>query len=74
MIAGSGMTNVTKAGLTHDEATELARLYDTFSLAVERASATMHMRGLDSPAFLVEDMKCMAVWGRIRALMEKSSR
>ena len=64
---------MTKAGLTHDEAKELTRLYDMFSLAVERASATMHMRGLDSPAFLVEDGKCVAVWSHIRALMEKSS-
>jgi hypothetical protein len=58
--------------LTRDEAIELRRLYDSFSLAVERASATMHMRGMDSPAFQVEDGKCVALWARIRALMEKN--
>lgn len=66
------MTGIAKANLTRDEAIELRRLYDSFSLAVERASATMHMRGMDSPAFQVEDGKCVALWGRIRALMEKN--
>jgi hypothetical protein len=67
------MTEMTKANLTREEVLELRRLYDMFSLAVERASATMHMHGMDSPAFHVEDMKCVAIWGRIRAFMEKSS-
>jgi hypothetical protein len=57
--------------MTRDEAIELKHLYDRFSLAVERASATMHMRGMDSVAFRVEDGKCVALWGHIRALMEK---
>jgi hypothetical protein len=29
------------------------------------------MRGMDSPVFHVEDGKCVALWGRIRALMDK---
>jgi hypothetical protein len=58
--------------LNRDESIELRQLYDRFSLAVERASATMHMRGMDSPAFQVEDGKCVALWGHIRALMEKA--
>ena len=66
------MTEMTKANLTRDEVLELRRLYDAFSLAVERASATMHIRGMDSPAFQIEDTKCVAVWGRIRQLMDKS--
>jgi hypothetical protein len=66
------MTADVKAHLTRDETIELRRLYDSFSLAVERASATMHMRGMESAAFHVEDGKCVALWGRIRALMERS--
>ena len=65
------MSEMTKANLTRDEAKELRQLYDMFSLAVERASATMHMRGMDSPVFHVEDGKCVALWGRIRTLMDK---
>jgi hypothetical protein len=57
--------------LSRDESIELRQLYDRFSLAVERASATMHMRGMDSTAFHVEDGKCVALWGHIRVLMEK---
>jgi hypothetical protein len=59
--------------LSRDESIELRQLYDRFSLAVERASATMHMRGMDSTAFHVEDGKCVALWGHIRVLMEKMS-
>jgi hypothetical protein len=66
------MTKMTKANLTRDEAIELRRLYDMFSLAVERASATMHMRGMDSAAFEFEDTKCVALWVQIRKLMDKS--
>jgi hypothetical protein len=58
--------------LNRDQAIELMHLYDRFSLAVERASATMHMRGMDSTAFHVEDGKCVALWGHIRELMEKA--
>jgi hypothetical protein len=58
--------------INRDESIELKRLYDMFSLAVERASATMHMHGMDSAAFHVEDMKCVALWDRIRELMEKT--
>ncbi len=65
------MTDLAKSRLSRDEAIELRSLYDRFSLAVERASATMHMRGMDSPAFHIEDGKCLALWGRIRVLMEK---
>ena len=57
--------------MSRDEAIELKHLYDRFSLAVERASATMHMRGMDSTAFRVEDGKCVALWGHIRDLMAK---
>lgn len=59
--------------LSRDETIELRHLYDRFSLAVERASATMHMRGMDSTAFHVEDGKCVALWGHIRTLMDKAS-
>jgi hypothetical protein len=58
--------------MSRDEAIELKHLYDRFSLAVERASATMHIRGMDSVAFRVEDGKCTALWGHIRDLMEKA--
>ena len=40
-----------------DEVAELKALYDRLALAVERAAATMHMRGHDSTAFAVEDTK-----------------
>ena len=59
--------------MSRDESIELRHLYDRFSLAVERASATMHMRGMDSVAFRVEDGKCVALWSHIRALMEKAN-
>jgi hypothetical protein len=62
---------MTKANITHQESVELKHLYDAFSLAAERASAAMHMRGPDSTAFLMEDTKCAAIWGRIRELMGK---
>jgi hypothetical protein len=58
--------------INRDESIELKRLYDMFSLAVERASATMHMHGIESAIFHVEDMKCVALWARIRELMEKA--
>jgi hypothetical protein len=54
-----------------DEVAELKILYDRLALAVERAAATMHMRGHDSTAFSVEDTKCVALWDRIRAMMQK---
>ena len=54
-----------------DEVAELKQLYDRMALAVERAAATMHIRGADSTAFTVEDTKCVALWDRIRALMPK---
>ena len=53
------------------EVAELKQLYDRMALAVERAAATMHIRGADSTAFTVEDTKCVALWDRIRALMPK---
>jgi hypothetical protein len=59
--------------MSRDEAIELKHLYDRFSLAVERASATMHMRGMDSTAFRVEDGKCVALWDHIRDLMAKTN-
>jgi hypothetical protein len=55
-----------------DEVAELKALYDRLALAVERAAATMHMRGHDSAAFAVEDTKCVALWDRIRTMMPKS--
>jgi phage terminase Nu1 subunit (DNA packaging protein) len=54
-----------------DEVAELKALYDRLALAVERAAATMHMRGHDSTAFVVEDTKCVALWERIRERMPK---
>ena len=59
----------TSESLNHTQAVELKRLYDSLSIAVERASATMHMKGMDSDAFHVEDAKCAAIWDRIRSLM-----
>jgi hypothetical protein len=38
---------------------------------VERAASTMHIRGAESTAFAAEDTKCVALWDRIRALMQK---
>jgi hypothetical protein len=60
---------MTKTALNHKDAVELKHLYDSFSIAVERASAAMHMKGLESQAFLIEDAKCAAIWNRIRGLM-----
>jgi hypothetical protein len=59
--------------MSREESIELRHLYDRFSLAVERASATMHMRGMDSVAFRVEDGKCVALWNHIRDLMAKAN-
>jgi hypothetical protein len=57
--------------LNLDESKELIGLYEKLTLAVERASSVLHMRGLDSEQFAVEDVKCTALWNRIRALIEK---
>lgn len=54
--------------LSHQDTAQLKHLYDSFCLAAERAAATLHMKGLDSDAFRAEDMKCAALWTRIRAL------
>jgi hypothetical protein len=62
---------MSKAVRDSDEVAELKQLYDRMALAVERAAATMHIRGADSTAFTVEDTKCVALWDRIRALMPK---
>ena len=58
------MTNT----LSHQDTVELKHLYDSFCIAAERAAATLHIKGLDSDAFRTEDMKCMALWTRIRKL------
>jgi len=57
--------------LNLDESRELIRLYESLTLAVERASAAMHMHGMDSDKFAAEDAKCAEVWDRIRTLIEK---
>lgn len=57
--------------LNLDESKELIGLYEKLTLAVERASSVMHMRGLESEQFATEDTKCSAIWDRIRALIEK---
>jgi len=62
---------MSKAVRDSDEVAELKQLYDRLALAIERAAATMHIRGADSTAFTVEDTKCVALWDRIRALMSK---
>ena len=62
---------MSKAVRDSDEVAELKQLYDRMALAVERAAATMHIRGADSTAFSAEDTKCVALWDRIRALMPK---
>jgi hypothetical protein len=59
--------------LSLDESKELIRLYEALTLAVERASAAMHMHGMDSGKFAAEDAKCVDIWNRIRALIEKKS-
>jgi hypothetical protein len=55
------------------ESKELIRLYETLTLAVERASSVMHMHGMDSDKFATEDAKCIDIWNRIRTLIEKKS-
>ena len=57
--------------LNLDESKELIGLYEKLTLAVERASSILHMHGLDSEQFTVEDIKCITLWNRIRALVEK---
>jgi hypothetical protein len=62
---------MSKAIRDSDDVAELKQLYDRLALAIERAAATMHMRGHDSTAFVVEDTKCVALWDRIRMMMPK---
>lgn len=57
--------------LNLDEFKELIGLYERLTLATERASSMMHMRGMDSQQFASEDAKCAEIWGRIRILLEK---
>lgn len=57
--------------LNLDESRELIGLYEKFTLAVERTCSMMHMRGLDSGQFAQEDDKCVVIWDRIRALIDK---
>ena len=57
--------------LSLDESKELIRLYETLTLAVERASSAMHMHGMDSAKFAAEDARCVEIWTRIRTLIEK---
>ena len=57
-----------------EQVAELKQLYDRLALAIERAAATMHIRGADSVAFSVEDTKCVALWERIRVLMGEGTR
>jgi hypothetical protein len=57
--------------LNLDESKELIGLYEKLTLAVERASSVLHMRGMDSEQFSAEDIKCTTIWNRIRALIEK---
>ena len=62
---------MSKAIRDTDEVAELKQLYDRLALAVERAAATIHIRGADSTAFSTEDTKCVALWDRIRTLIHK---
>jgi hypothetical protein len=62
---------MSKAVRDSEDVAELKQLYDRLALAIERAAATMHIRGADSTAFTVEDIKCVALWDRIRVLMQK---
>jgi hypothetical protein len=57
--------------LNLDESKELIRLYENLSLAVERASSVLHMHGMDSEKFAAEDARSVAIWIRIRALIDK---
>jgi hypothetical protein len=65
---------MSKAARDSDEVAELKQLYDRLALAIERAAATMHIRGADSVAFSAEDTKCVALWERIRVLMGDGTR
>jgi hypothetical protein len=65
---------MSKAVRDSDEVAELKQLYDRLALAIERAAATMHIRGADSVAFGAEDTKCVALWERIRVLMGEGTR
>ena len=56
-----------------EDVAELKALYDRLALAVERAAATMHIRGHDSEAFAVEDTKCVALWDLIRSKIKVKS-
>lgn len=62
---------MSKAVRDCEEVAELKQLYDRLALAIERAAATMHMRGHDSTAFMMEDTKCVALWDRIRTKIPK---
>ena len=65
---------MSKSARDTEQVAELKQLYDRLALAVERAAATMHIRGAESTAFTVEDTKCVALWERIRALMGEGTR
>jgi len=62
---------MSKAVRDSEDVAELKQLYDRLALAVERAAATMHIRGAESTAFSAEDTKCVALWDRIRTLIQK---
>lgn len=62
---------MSKAIRDSEDVAELKQLYDRLALAVERAASTMHIRGAESTAFATEDTKCVALWGRIRTLIQK---
>jgi len=62
---------MSKAVRDSDDIAELKQLYDRLALAVERAAATMHIRGAESTAFTAEDTKCVALWDRIRSKIKK---
>jgi hypothetical protein len=68
-----GMLGFVMTTLNLGESKELIRLYETLTLAVERASSIMHMHGMDSGKFAAEDAKCVEIWNRIRTLIEKKS-
>jgi hypothetical protein len=59
--------------LNFDESKELIHQYDMLAMAVERAASAMHMHSMDSQQFATEDAKCIAIWSRIRSLIEKKS-
>jgi hypothetical protein len=62
---------MSKAIRDSEHVAELKQLYDRLALAVERAASTMHIRGAESTAFAAEDTKCVALWDRIRTLIQK---